>query len=109
MCLCGNFFSVKDFSGTTAPRILKLVTNIGYDLYCVSQNQRARAYHSLYLSILAHLELCPVSANAIACCPLSVCRPLLAFHILKISSRTISWIELKHSGRHCGNMEIQNC
>ena len=25
---------VKDFSGTTAPRILKFVTNVGYDLLC---------------------------------------------------------------------------
>ena len=38
-----------------------------------------------------------------------VCRPSLAFHIFDISSRTISWIELKLSRRHCGNMEIQNC
>ena len=41
--------------------------------------------------------------------PWSVVRfPSLAFHIFDISSRTISWIELKLSGRHCGNMEIQN-
>ena len=43
---------------------------------------------------------------AMTCCP-SV-RPSLAFHIFDISSRTISWIELKLKGRHCGNMEIQN-
>ena len=36
-------------------------------------------------------------------------RPLLTFHIFDISSRAISWIELKLSGSHCGNMEIQNC
>ena len=35
--------------------------------------------------------------------------PSLAFHIFNISSRTISWIEPKLSGRHCGNMESQNC
>ena len=34
--LCVNFFFVKDFSGTTVPRILKFGTKIGYDkLYCV--------------------------------------------------------------------------
>ena len=33
---------VKDFSGTTAPRILKFGTNVGYDLlYCVKENQHA--------------------------------------------------------------------
>ena len=33
---------VKDFSGTTEPRILKLGTNVGYDLlYCVKENQHA--------------------------------------------------------------------
>ena len=43
---------VKDFSGTTAPRILKFGTNVGFDvLYCVKENQHAAAYHSLYLSI----------------------------------------------------------
>ena len=40
---------------------------------------------------------------------LSVIRPSLAFHIFDISSRTLSWIELKLSGRHCGNIVIQNC
>ena len=43
---------VKDFSGTTRPRILKFGTNIRYDrLYCVSKNQPHMAYQSLYLSI----------------------------------------------------------
>ena len=43
---------VKDFSGTTAPRILKFGTNVGYDLlHCVRQNQPPDAYHFLYLSI----------------------------------------------------------
>ena len=38
----------KDFSGTTAPRILNFGTNVGYDLlYCVKENQRAVAYHCL--------------------------------------------------------------
>ena len=32
-----NFFFIKDFSGTTAPRILKFGTNIGYDLYYVKR------------------------------------------------------------------------
>ena len=53
------------------------------------------------------------SAHAMACCPLSVrpsvvrrpsVHPALAFSIFDISSRTISWIELKLSVRHCGNM-----
>ena len=39
---------VKDFSGTTAPRILKSGTNVGYDwLHCVKENQYAAAYLSL--------------------------------------------------------------
>ena len=48
---------VKNFSGTTAPRISKFGTNVGYDLlYCVKENQHAAAYHSLYLSILLSLQ-----------------------------------------------------
>ena len=39
----------------------------------------------------------------------SVVRLLLAFHIFDISSRSVHWIELKLNGRHCCNMEIQNC
>ena len=36
---------VKDFSGTTLPRILKFGTNIRYErLYCVSKNQPHMAY-----------------------------------------------------------------
>ena len=43
---------VKDFSGTTACRILKFGTNIGFSyLFHVRQNQRPHVYHSLYLSI----------------------------------------------------------
>ena len=45
---------VKDFSGTTAPRILQVDTKIGYDLfYYVRDNQYFHAYHSLYLSIFS--------------------------------------------------------
>ena len=47
---------VKDFSGTTVPRILKFGTNVGYDLYCIKENQHAAAYHSLYLSIFLSLQ-----------------------------------------------------
>ena len=54
--MCVNFFFIKDFSGTTAPMILKFGTNIGYDLYCVRQNQHPHAYHSLYLSIFSSPE-----------------------------------------------------
>ena len=47
---------VKYFSGTTAPRILKFGTNIGYDLlYCIRDNQHPYAYHSLNLSIFLFL------------------------------------------------------
>ena len=43
--------SVGDSSGTTAPRILKVGTNIGYDyLYRVRPNQHTHAYHFLSLS-----------------------------------------------------------
>ena len=53
---------VKDFSGTTAPRILKFGINIGYDLlYCVKVNQHAASYHSLYLSIFFIFLLFSVS------------------------------------------------
>ena len=39
------------------PRILKFGTNVEYDLlYCVKENQRAAAYHSLHLSIFLSLE-----------------------------------------------------
>ena len=48
---------VKNLSGTTAPRISKFGTNVGYDLlYCVKENQHAAAFHSLYLSILLSLQ-----------------------------------------------------
>ena len=48
---------VEDFSGTTARRILKFGTNVGYDLlYCVKENQHAASYHSLYLSIFLSLH-----------------------------------------------------
>ena len=43
---------VKDFSGTKRPRILKVCTNIGFDLlYSVRDSQHSPAYHSLYLTI----------------------------------------------------------
>ena len=48
---------VKDFSGTTAPRILKFCSNVGYDLlHCVRVNQPPDAYHFLYLSIFLALQ-----------------------------------------------------
>ena len=38
----------QDFSGTTAPRVLKFGTNVGYVLlYCVNENQPAAACHCL--------------------------------------------------------------
>ena len=57
--LCVNFFFVKDFSGTTVPRILKFGTNIGYNkLYRVLKNQPHMAYQSLYLSIFLSFQKC---------------------------------------------------
>ena len=56
VCVCKLFF-VKDFSGTTVPRILKFDTNIGYDkLYCVLKNQPHMAYQSFYLSIILSFQ-----------------------------------------------------
>ena len=44
---------VKDSSGTTASKILKFSSNIGYYyLYRVRQNQHPHDYHSLYSSIV---------------------------------------------------------
>ena len=43
--------SVKDFSETTLPRILKCGTKLGNEqLYCVIKNQPHVTYQSLYLS-----------------------------------------------------------
>ena len=48
---------VKDFSGITAPRILKFGANVGYVLlHCVRENQLPDAYHFLYLSIFLSLQ-----------------------------------------------------
>ena len=48
---------VKDLSRTTVPRILKLGTNVGYDLlYRVKENQHAVLYHSPYLFIFLYLQ-----------------------------------------------------
>ena len=56
VCVCVNFFSVKDFSETTSYRMMKFGTNIGYGkLYCVRKNQPSPAYQSLYLSIFLSL------------------------------------------------------
>ena len=52
---CGSvckLSSVKDFSGTTLPRILKFGIYIEYDmLYCVRENQHLRAYHFLFCTL----------------------------------------------------------
>ena len=57
VCVCVNIFFVKDFSGTTVPRILKFGTIIEYDkLYCVRKNQPHLAYQSLYLSIFLSFQ-----------------------------------------------------
>ena len=48
---------VKDFSRTTAPRILKYGTNVGYDLlHCVREKQPPDAYHFLYVFIFLSLQ-----------------------------------------------------
>ena len=45
-------FRVKNFSGPIGPRILKVCTNMGFDLiYCARENQHPYDYHSFYLSI----------------------------------------------------------
>ena len=55
--VCVNVFFVKDFSGTTEPRILKFGTNVGYNLlYCVRENQPPPPYHSLYFFIFLSLQ-----------------------------------------------------
>ena len=55
--MCKLFFFVKDFSGTTEPRILKFGINVGHNLlYCVTDNQPPPAYHSHYLSIFLSLQ-----------------------------------------------------
>ena len=42
---------------STAPRILKFGTIIGFDLlYCVRENQHPHAYHSLYFAIFLFLQ-----------------------------------------------------
>ena len=48
---------VKDFSGITAPRILKFGANVGYFfLHCVRENQPPDANRFLYLSIFLSLQ-----------------------------------------------------
>ena len=47
-----HILHLKDFSGSTEPRILKFGTNVGYNfLYCVREKQLPPFHHSLYLSI----------------------------------------------------------
>ena len=49
---------VKDFSGTTAPRILKFGTNVGYNLlYCVKENQSAALINPLFI----HFSFSPIN------------------------------------------------
>ena len=56
--MCVNFFSVKDFSGTTCPRILKFGTNLRYvKLYCVKENQLPPAYHFLYFVHFSFIQI----------------------------------------------------
>ena len=55
--LCIWTFSVKDFPGTTWPRILKFGTKLLYDkLYFVLKNQPHIAYLSLYFFIFLSLK-----------------------------------------------------
>ena len=81
VCLCVLlFFFIKDFSGTTAPRILKSGINIGYDLlYHVRENQRPHSYHSLYLSIFSFSPIkffIKEFAGTTACKILKFCRKI---------------------------------
>ena len=57
VCLSVNFFFVRNFSGTTTPKILKFGTNIGYDsLYCGKENWPTPVFSSIYLSIFLFLQ-----------------------------------------------------
>ena len=53
VCVLCKLLFIKDFSGTTEPRILKFRTNVGYNLlYCVKDIQPSDTYHFLY-------KICP--------------------------------------------------
>ena len=56
---------------------------------------------------LLQVSLCRVHCPSVR--PSVVRRSSLTFHVFDISSWTVSWIEVKLSGRLCGNMEIHNC
>ena len=73
------------------------------------QSRRFRSWVKPVFLLLAHLELCSRSAYAVACYPSSVRRPSVVNRSHFWLSWTVSRIEVKLSGRHCGNMEIQNC
>ena len=48
---------IKNFPGTTAPRILKFGTNVGYHwLHCVRENLPPDVYHFFYLPIYLSLQ-----------------------------------------------------
>ena len=68
VCLCVNFFFfVKDFSGTTAFRILKFSTNVRYNIFsCVKENQPPPVYHFLYLLIFLSLSPIKISVTEIS-------------------------------------------
>ena len=60
--------SVKDFSGANAPRILKLGTIVGFDLwYCEQENYPSAAYSllcsSFYLSLKIFYPRFLISSN----------------------------------------------
>ena len=54
-----SIFFVKDFSGTTALRILKFGANVGHDLYCV----RESASSCLSFPLLVHISFSPIKIS----------------------------------------------
>ena len=67
VCVCVCLFMykrvyVKDFSGTTAPRILKFGTIVRYDLlYCVKENQPPPLLSPLFI----HFSFSPIKLSII--------------------------------------------
>ena len=60
VCVCVNFFCVKDFSGTTEPRVLKFGINVGYNLF-----YRVRESTSSCLSffLFVHFSFSPIKIS----------------------------------------------
>ena len=102
--------------GSHVASLVKFHPVVWEEIVWRTDGQRSSQYPNYFLKSMGIIEFCcllissPRALLQVNLCRglLSVVRSSLAFHIFDIS-RTISWIELKLSGRHCGNMEIQNC